>query len=117
MQLGPFLRDQREALQRERGSAFTLRQVADRVGLQPSYLSRVERGRENPPSEEKICLLAAELGEDPDVLLALAGKVSAKLQAIIRRHPKAFSQLIRRLENAPEGVVLRVVEEVRDGDW
>ena len=117
MNFGPFLRDKREALQRERGADFTLRQVAGRVDLQPSYLSRIEQGKERPPSKDKICALAAALGEDPDVLLALAGKVSEDLQEIIRRHPRLFAQLIRQLKDAPEGVVLRLVEEVRDGDW
>jgi len=63
------------------------------------------------------CRLAVDLGEDPDVLLALAGKVSGDLQAIIRRRPKLFADLIRALREAPDHAILRVVREVRDGDW
>jgi hypothetical protein len=47
----------------------------------------------------------------------MAGKVSSDLQAIIRKRPKLFSQLIRELKNAPDRAVLRLVREVRDGDW
>ena len=61
--------------------------------------------------------LAAELGEDPDMLLAMAGKVSSDLQAIIRERPRLFAELIRQLKNAPEDAILKVVREVRDGDW
>ena len=39
-------------------------------------MSKVERGEAAPPSEAKIVALAHELGEDADVLLAMAGKVS-----------------------------------------
>jgi hypothetical protein len=49
--------------------------------------------------------------------LALAGKVSADLQQIIRKRPKLFAQLIRDLKNLPEHAVLRLVREVRDGNW
>ena len=58
-----------------------------------------------------------ELGEDPDVLLAMAGKVSGDLLEIIRKRPKIFSQLIRELKDMPDQAVLRLVREVRDGNW
>jgi transcriptional regulator with XRE-family HTH domain len=96
---------------------FSLRQVAQRIGVEPAYLSKVERGLVPPPSEATIVRLAAELGEDPDVLLALAGKVSSELQAIILRRPKQFAELIRQLKDAPDRAILRIVREVRDGNW
>lgn len=96
---------------------FSVRQLAARVGIEPSYLSKVERGQQPPPSEKTILSLATELGEDPDVLLALAGKVSADLQSVILRRPQLFADLIRELRDMPDQAVLRVVREVRDGDW
>jgi len=70
-----------------------------------------------PPSEATIVRLAADLGEDPDVLLALAGKVGSDLRAIILRRPKLFAELIRQLKNAPDHAILKVVREVQDGNW
>jgi transcriptional regulator with XRE-family HTH domain len=96
---------------------FSVRQLAARVGVEPSYLSKVERGEVAPPSEATIVALADALGEDPDVLLALAGKVSRQLQSIILKRPRLFAQLLRELEALPDHAVLRVVREVRDGDW
>ncbi len=96
---------------------MSVRQVAARIGVQPSYLSKVERGEVAPPSETTILALADVLGEDPDVLLAMAGKVSTDLQEVIRRRPREFAELIRQLKDAPEHALLRVVREVRDGDW
>lgn len=113
---GQHVREVREAKRRE-DPRFSLRRVAESVGVEPSYLSKIERGEQPPPSEEKIVALAAELGEDPDTLLAMAGKVSITLQRVIMRRPREFAELIRRLKDAPDHALLRVVREVRDGDW
>jgi transcriptional regulator with XRE-family HTH domain len=88
-----------------------------RIGVEPSFLSKVERGEAPPPSEAKIVALAQELGEDQDMLLALAGKVSSDLQEAIRKRPELFAALIRQLKDAPDRAVLRIVREVRDGNW
>lgn len=113
---GDFIRQQREA-RRAGDASFSVRQVAARVGIEPSYLSKIERGEQAPPSEQTISAIARELDEDPDVLLALAGKVSGDLQATIRKRPKLFAHLIRELRSMPDHAVLRVVREVRDGEW
>lgn len=115
--LGDYLRECRCEKQSREGGTFSLRQVALRIGVEPSYLSKIERGLEPRPSEETTRALAKELGEDPDVLLAMAGKVSSDLQEIIVKRPRLFSQLIRELENMPDHAVLRLVREVRDGHW
>ncbi len=113
---GETLRKLREE-KRAKDRRFSLRQVAQRVGVEPAYLSKIERGDVAPPSEETTRKLAADLGADPDVMLALAGKVSSDLQEIIRARPKLFADLIRQLRDAPEHAVLRLVREVRDGEW
>jgi transcriptional regulator with XRE-family HTH domain len=113
---GNYIREKREKL-KKKDSTFSLRQVANRIGVEPSYLSKVERGDQPPPSEEKIKALAKELNENPDVLLAMAGKVSSDLQLIIKQRPELFSQLIKELKDLPDHAVLKIVREVRDGDW
>lgn len=113
---GDHVRKTREAL-RANDSAFSVRQVAQRLGVEPSFLSKVERGHEAPPSDEKIVALAKELGEDADVMLALAGRVSTDLRKVICKRPRLFAALIRELKNAPDHAVLRMVREVRDGKW
>jgi transcriptional regulator with XRE-family HTH domain len=113
---GTFVRQRREVL-RERSAEFSVRKVAGRIGVEPSYLSKVERGEQAPPGEETIVALAKDLGEDADVLLAMAGKVSGELQKIIRKRPALFAELIRQLKDQPDHAVLRLVREVRDGNW
>lgn len=114
--LGEFLRERREALRADDAS-YSVRQVAGRLGIEPSYLSKVERDIGSPPSEETLVRLAADLGLDADVVLALAGKVSSDLREAIRKRPQLFGELIRELKDMPDGAVLRLVREVRDGEW
>ena len=114
--LGSYLRERREAL-RASDPTYSVRQVAQRIGVEPSYLSKVERGEAAPPSEDTLLRLAKELELDGDLVLAMAGKVSRDLQETIRRRPQLFAQLIRELRDLPDHAVLRLVREVRDGDW
>jgi transcriptional regulator with XRE-family HTH domain len=113
---GAYVRRRREELQNSRPE-FSVRKVAARVGVEPSYISKVERDEVAPPSEETIGRLADVLGEDRDILLARAGKVSADLRAAIVKRPALFADLIRLLRDAPDQAVVRVVREVRDGRW
>lgn len=113
---GTHIRASREKL-RKHDRAFSLRQVAIRIGVEPAYLSKIERGKMSPPSEGKILLLAKELDENPDVLLALAGKVSSDLLDIVRKRPKLFADLLRQLKSEPDNAILHIVREVKDGEW
>jgi transcriptional regulator with XRE-family HTH domain len=113
---GDYVRTARSKLA-EKDPRYSVRRVAGRIGVEPAYLSKVERGLVPPPSEATIVRLAGDLKEDPDVMLALAGKVSSDLQQVILRRPKQFAELIRQLKNAPDHAILRLVREVRDGNW
>ena len=113
---GSVIRERREGL-RAQDRRFSVRQVAQRVGIEPAYLSKIERGEMAPPGEETIRKLASELGEDADMLLALAGKVSSDLREIIRRRPRLFAELLRQLRDAPDHAILSLVRQVRDGEW
>jgi len=114
---GQYIRDRRERL-KAGDRKYSIRQVAMRMGVEPSYLSKIERGDLKAYlTEDKIRALAENLGEDPDVLLALSGKISQDVQEIIRKRPLLFAELIRELKDMPDHAVLRIVREVRDGDW
>ena len=116
MKFGKLIRKSR--LQAQAGDrSYSLRKTAERIGIQPSYLSKIERGELPPPGEEVICKLSKDLGLDADVMLAMAGKVSSELLDVIRKRPELFAQLLRELKSAPDHAVLKLVHEVRDGQW
>ena len=99
------------------GKNNTLRRVAEDVSLEPSYLSKIERGLAPPPGEEAITRIAQRLSLNPDVTLAMAGKISSELHAAIVRRPELFARLIRTITEQPDDAIIRIVEEIRDGEW
>ena len=116
MTFGKFIRSVRDKRFKEDRS-FSVRQVAQRIGVEPSYLSKIERDQVAPPSEATIRRLAGELGEDADLLLAMAGKVASDLRSIILQRPQLFADLLRNLRDAPDHAIESVAREIRDGDW
>lgn len=116
MELGPHVKEIRKEL-REGSKEFSLRKVAARVGITPGFLSQFESGKTPPPSEKVIISLAKDLREDPDVFLAMAGKLSPRFRKAVSERPKFFAELMSTVENLPADAVLRVVREVKDGKW
>jgi HTH-type transcriptional regulator, competence development regulator len=121
MDFGPYIRERREALSSRsspsRTPAFSLRGVARYLEIEASYLSKVERRLVPPPSDQTIGRLADVLDEDFDTLMLLAGRVSPRLQQVVSARPRLFAELIRELRDAPDKAILKVVREVRDGQW
>ena len=116
MTFGKFIRTTREK-RFKADRSYSVRQVAQRIGVEPSYLSKIERDQVAPPSEATIGRLAEELGEDADLLLAMAGKVSSDLRNIILQRPQLFAELLRQLRDVPDHAIESVAREIRDGDW
>ena len=110
LKFGGYLRQKREAAE------VSLRALATRLDVDPTYLSKVEMGK--IPVSERIAQDAARLlGEDADVLYAKARRISSDLIEVIARRPQAFAKLIRQLKESPDETILRVAREVRDGEW
>ncbi len=84
-------------LREEKG--LNLRGFAKEMLLSPTFISRLERGEDVRPSEEKVKRMAKFLGADENELLALAGRVSTELQDIIRKHPKELAAFLRTVDN------------------
>ncbi len=105
------LREQRTA----EGRSYSLRQVAARCAVTPAYLSRVERNEVAPPGEATLVRLAVEIGEDPDVLLAMAGKISADVREIIHARPRLLVDLIRSIKSIQDDAVLRIIRDIKEG--
>jgi HTH-type transcriptional regulator, competence development regulator len=72
-----------------------LRQFARMIGVSATYLSKIERQELPAPAEDRVKEIARRLEQDPDELLALAGKVASDLNEIIRRHPREMASFLR----------------------
>jgi transcriptional regulator with XRE-family HTH domain len=86
---GTMIRRQRQSVR------IGLRELARRVGMSPTYLSKVETDQFPPPAEDKLVAMAKELKLDPDAVIAQAGRVPADVLETIRQHPIEMATLIR----------------------
>ena len=86
---GALVRREREAKE------IGLREMAKKIGVSPTYLSKVERDEFPPPAEDKVRRIAAIISRDPDELLALAGRVASDLTDIIRQRPREMADFLR----------------------
>jgi PAS domain S-box-containing protein len=69
--------DRLRELRKAKGS--TQGDLANRVGIDFTYLSKLENGVMPPPGEKTISALASVLNADPDELFGLAGKIPSQL--------------------------------------
>ena len=102
MQFGSKVRELRE----QRG--FTQRELADRVGVSVSYISKVENERlhfGDYPSEKFIHKLAIELSADEDELLLLTDRVPLSLRQRIRQRPDAFKKFADLDDNSMDALL------------
>lgn len=93
---------------------MTLRDLAPRVGVGFTYLSKVENGRldfGDYPSEALIRKLAKALGADLDELFLLAEIVPDRIRKRVLERPDAFCRLAE-LKDRELDAVLRSVEVV-----
>ncbi len=88
---GPLLRSLRVAAGR------TQRQLADDVGLDFTYLSKIENEKLPPPSEDKILVIARVLKQDTETLLRAARRVPADFQSRLADLPPEASVILRRM--------------------
>jgi transcriptional regulator with XRE-family HTH domain len=67
---------------------LTLRELADKVGIDFTYLSKIETGKGVPPSEETIRRLAELLNSDSDELILLADKLPDQFERELLARPE-----------------------------
>ena len=90
---------------------LSLRQLAPKVGVGFTYLSRVETGKMtygDYPSDALIHRLAEELDGDEDELLLLAERIPEKIRRRVLQRPDAF----RALANCDDRTLNRFLNEL-----
>lgn len=87
MEFGQRLRDLRKQ------KNLSQRDLAAQIGVDFTYLSKIEGGRLDPPSEAVIRDIARVLDADENELLNLAGKVPKNLKAVLEESPQAVELL------------------------
>lgn len=111
MKFGERLRE----LRRRHG--LSQRDLAVQVGVDFTYLSKIETGdSEFMPSEDLILRLAQALNVDGNRLICLAGKIPPKLKDMMQGNP-LLTELVRVLSEKPlpSEVYLQMVQLATKG--
>lgn len=69
--------------ERRRAAGLSQRELAERVGLDFSYISKVENDRLPPPAADTVVKLCRILETAPEELLALTGKFPSQVQRTV----------------------------------
>jgi transcriptional regulator with XRE-family HTH domain len=73
-----------QALRQLRQKAgVTQRDLANRIGVDFSYISKLENDRMPPPAADTIVTICRELKESPEQLLALVGKIPTDVEEAV----------------------------------
>jgi transcriptional regulator with XRE-family HTH domain len=104
---GAFIRRERETKE------IGLREMAKKIGVSPTYLSKVERDEFPPPTEDRVRSIAMIIGCDPDDLLARAGRVASDLTDIIRERPRVMADFLRVAKELPVDYVAQLTRQAQ----
>src|SRR4051812_8685319 len=90
-----------------------LRPFARMMGISATYLSKIERDELPPPAEDRVKAIARLLEQDPDELLALAGRVASDVSEIIKQQPRAMASFLRTARSLTSAELQQLTEDVQ----
>lgn len=89
--------------QARKEKAYSQRVLAKLIGMDFTYLSKLENNRADyPPKEDVIRSIAKELDLDAEQLVYLAGRIPKKETALLKQYYKAMPALFRKIRENPE---------------
>jgi HTH-type transcriptional regulator, competence development regulator len=94
-EFGQHLRDLRKR------AGLSQRDLAQRAGIDFTYLSKIENGRVDPPGEDTMRALAMALGAEAEDLLARARKMPRDLKRLVAQGSPQKALLLRRIARTP----------------
>lgn len=100
-EFGEYLISLRDA-RKQTDRTFSMRGVASKIGISPTYLSKIERG-EQPASGKTIRKLAEILGVSADEIFAHANRIDPDLEKTLASHeaPAQMAAFLRRVAMLP----------------
>jgi transcriptional regulator with XRE-family HTH domain len=94
-----------------KGKNLTQREVADKVGINFTYLSKIENDkldRDQYPREDTVRKLAEALGADADELLLLAKRIPDAIKQRVLQRPDLF----RKMASLDDETLTRLLNEI-----
>lgn len=89
--------------QARKEKGYSQRDLAKLLGLDFTYLSKLENDRADyAPKEEAIRAIAHHLSLDEEELIFLAGRIPKREEDLLKEHYKDMPVLFRRMRENPE---------------
>lgn len=89
--------------QARKDKGLSQRELAQLLGLDFTYLSKLENNRADyPPKEDVIRSLARQLDLDQEELIFLAGRIPHQEEDLLKQHYKNMPTLFRRMRENPD---------------
>ena len=92
---GHFLKEARLRKHDGTGKPLSVRKCAILCGISSTYLSRLERGEDGPPSTDRLRVIASMLDIEYDVLLEKSGRGDAEAVEIVRGADRKVLGIVR----------------------
>jgi transcriptional regulator with XRE-family HTH domain len=97
--------------QARKDKGYSQRELAKFIGLDFTYLSKLENDRADyPPKEDVIRAIARNLSLDEEELIFLAGRIPHQEEEVLKQHYKDMPLLFRRMRENPD-FARKVIEE------
>ena len=92
---------------------ITQRSLAEKIGVDFSYISKIETGALEPPSEEVIIKIAKALNANEEDLILLAKKMPTSFQERILEHDISalFLRKVSNLTQRQKDEIKKIIEE------
>ena len=103
---GQYLRDIRIK------AKLSQRDLAKAIGVDFTYLSKIENDKMAPPSEDTIKKIAKVLEEDPDKLIIMADKIPSDYKEVFQSSPDV-PMLLRTIGNFSPDKLKKLVDEAK----
>ncbi len=85
-----------------KNKGLSQRKLASLIGIDFTYLSKLENNRADyPPKEEVIRLLAKNLDLNEEGLIFLAGRLPQRYEELLKQHYQTMPTLFHRLRENP----------------
>jgi HTH-type transcriptional regulator, competence development regulator len=90
------------------------RDLADKAGIDFTYLSKIENDKMAPPSEDTIKKIAEALDENADKLIIMADKIPSDYKPVLQSSPEV-PMLLRTISsgNFSEEKLKKLVEQAK----
>lgn len=91
-----------------------MRRFAEMIGVSPTYLSHIEQEKvDSPPTAKLVHRIAELLGESPDELVGMAGRVPEDLPKIIQSQPEAMPALLRAVKGLTPDQIKKLMDKAK----